>query len=340
MRQSIAPVVLLLALPALLIFGHATAFAQVIKVEPTSFDFGDMKQQETLTTTVKVTNAGAALLEITNVEADCGCTIPTLAKSNLGPGESTDITIEFSSKKFNGKVHKAVRISSNDPQNQVVDVLLTAFVHTPLVIDPSSQRLGFSQSLAGETVTRRATFTASGPEPLKISVDETRKGLFKVAAINKLDGNPLMAALEVTVPASMPAGHQRDNVRVTTNIPEFPTLDFEMQAWVVQELNASPERLAYRFKNDFSQSIRIAPFTKGTAFKVTGAECDLPEVKLEVMEIVPNVETKIVVTGAPIASSDPRAVSAGGRMSGTIKVHTNLKNTPVIEIPVTYMVRM
>ncbi len=337
MRQLIARTALALILTTLLV---APALAQVIKVTPMSHDFGDMKQQQTETTRVTVTNEGAGLLQIQNVDADCGCTIPTLNKYSLAPGESTDIIIEFSSKKFSGKVHKVIHIETNDPLNPTVDVMVTATVHTPLIIDPVSQRLGFSQSLQGETMSRLATLTATGDEPLVISAGKARKDLFEVKVINNLDGNPQMAAVEVTVPSTMEPGRQRDNVRITTNIAEFPTLDLEMQAWVVQELTASPARVTYRFRKSFQQSIRIAPFRKGTEFKVTSVECDLPEIKLEVIETIVNEETKILVKGQPLAKTDERAIKSNGRMAGTIKVHTNLEHTPVLEIPITYMIRM
>ena len=99
-------------------------------------------------------------------------------------------------------------------------------------------------------------------------------------------------------------------------------------------------RITYRFKKSFQQSVRIAPFRKGTEFKVTSVECDLPEIEIEVIETIANEETKILVKGQPIAKTDERAIKARGRMAGTIKVHTNLEHTPVIEIPVTYMIRM
>ncbi len=337
MRQLIAPAVLMLALVVLI---PSVVTAQIVSVTPMSHDFGNMKQMQTRTATVTVTNNGAALLVITGVDADCGCTVPTLTKTSLVPEESTDIVIEFSSKRFNGSVTKVVHINTNDPLNPVVDIVLTAVVSAPLLIDPPSQRLGFTQTLAGESSTRRLTLTATGTDPIKITADKTRKGLFEIEVINNLDGNPQMAAVDVSIPVNMKPGHQRDNLRVTTNIAEFPTLDIEMQAWIVQELMASPERVAYRFKKDLRQSIRVAPFRKGIEYKVTGAECDLPELKIEVIETIVNRETKVLISGAPISKDDPRAVEASGRLSGTLKIYTNLKNTPVLEIPITYMVRM
>ena len=333
----VAPAAVVLTVITALI---SPATAQVVSVEPMSHDFGNLKQQQTVTTTVTVTNNGAALLQIQNVEADCGCTIPTLGKYSLAPGESTIVTIEFNSKKFNGNVRKVVHIETNDPLNPTVDVMITATVHTPLIINPANQRLGFSQSLRGETPSRRATFTATGDEALEVSVASTRKDLFDIKIVNNLDGNPKMSAMDVTLRPDMEPGRQRDNVRLTTNIPEFATIDIELQSWVNEELTASPQRLNFRFKKSLNQTIRVAPFRKGLTFKVLSVECDLPELEIEFIETIANEEVKVLIKGTAIAKTDPRAVKVNGRMAGTIIIQTDLKNTPTLEIPVSYMVRM
>jgi len=343
MRQSITPVTLVLTLVALastMTLTPLTVTAQVAKVTPMSYDFGQMKQMQTVHTVLTVTNEGAGRLQITSVDADCGCTVPTLETTSLSPGESTEIQIEFNSKRFNGKVHKAVHVNTNDPLNPVIDVMLTANVYAPLLIDPPSQRVGFSRSLVGESGTRRVVFTATGNAPLEISAGPTRKGLFDVKVINNLDGDPSMAAVEITRPATMGPGRQRDNVRITTNIPDFPTADIEMQAWVLKELIASPARITYRFKKSFNQSIRIAPFRKGLVFKVTKVTCDLPEITCEILETIPNIENKIMLSGHPLSRDDERAIANNGHMSGTIKIYANNEDEPVLEVPVSYMVRM
>jgi len=336
MRHAKAGLVLIAAV----ILTAGSAAAQVISVDPLSFDFGSMKQQEQKTVYVTVTNEGAAELQILDVKADCGCTVPTLAKENLAPGESTQIEIQFNSKKFHGPVIKAVNITSNDPINGTVDVVIKADVHTPLVISPVNQRVGFSRSLQGETFTKEVTFTAMDIDQLEIGTDKTRQDLFEVKAVNNFEGDPKKAVLEITVPADMEPGRHRDHVRVTTNIEEMPTVDIEMQAWVTQSLTASPEEISFRYKKQFMQTVRVAPFEQGMEFKVTGAEIDLPEISLEVLETIPNAETKVILTGEPIPSTDPRAQENKGQIKGTLTIFTDRPETPVIKVPVTYMVRL
>jgi hypothetical protein len=337
MRNVNAFILLVLAALAL---QQVPATAQVISVDPLSFDFGDMGQKETRTATVTVTNEGAAMLRILDVKADCGCTVPTLAKDTLEPGESTLIDIQFNSKKFNGTVIKAVNITSNDPNNSQVDVMIMAKVHTPLIIDPINQRIGFSKSLQGEVLTKHVTFTATMAPKLEISATKTRQGLFEVNPVNGYENNPQVSILEITVPANMLPGRHRDYVRVATNIEDMPTVDIEMQAWIAQELTVSPEEVNFRFKKKFIQTVRVSPFEKGTEFKVTGAEIDMPEISVEVIETIPNEEIKIMLEGTPISSTDPRAQKSEGQIKGTLTIHTDLFSAPVIKVPVTYMVRM
>jgi|GEM_PF-1129544 len=335
------PVSALRLFSALILLATATgAAAQTLTVTPRQIDFGDMKQEQSATANVTLTNDGAAKLVIGKVDADCGCTVPTLEIKELGPGESTTMVIRFNSKRFAGKIFKTVRVESNDPVSPLIDVIITANVTTPLIVDPASHRVGFKRAPQGEVQTQLVTFTATEADELEISINGTRQGLFEVAVINNLDGDPRRAALEVTVPADMKPGRQRDNVRVRTNIPEIPKVDIEMRCWVHQALAVSPAAVNWRFKSRFKSSVRVAATGKDIEFKITGAETDLPEITVEINETVPNVETLIVLEGIPITSEDERAVANKGRIKGTLTIHTNLPEQPTIEIPVTYMVRM
>ena len=109
---------------------------------------------------------------------------------------------------------------------------------------------------------------------------------------------------------------------------------------MIQSITASPEQISFRYKKKFTQTVRISPFQEGLEFKVTGAETDLPEITVEVFETIPNRETKVILSGAPISGDDPRAVENKGQIKGTLTIHTDQMATPVIKIPITYMVRL
>ncbi len=330
------PLPTLVLLPVLLLAGAAAA--QSIKLDPTFMDLGKMKQMDTRSFTVKVTNVGAGLLIIDDVHADCGCTVPELKVKALKAGETTDMTIHFDSKSFTGEVHKIVHISSNDPDNPKLEFNLTADVRAVLAIDPVSERIGFPKAMFGETATREVTFTAPDLN-LKIQASASQKGLFGIKVTNNVSGDPHKSVLEITRPAKLEPGQHEDMVRVTTNVPERATVDISLRAWVALEVSPTPDIVNFRYQPTFDQDVKIAASSPPLDFKVLRVECDLPEIKFQIVETVPKQETHIKLTGKPIDKSDPRAIAGQGRIAGTLKVYTNLKSIPVIEVPVSYMIR-
>ena len=339
MLRTIAKSTLALVALALL---QTAAGAQVISVYPTSIDMGVMDQMQDKEGTITLTNKGAGRLIIEKIDADCGCTVPTLTKKELGPGESTDVKVTFNSKKFHGKVIKMLTIFSNDPQQPTVEVMILAQVETALLIDPASRRVGFTRGVGEEDRTIQVTFTATEEkdEKLEISCGHTRKGEFELKVINGFEGNPKVSVLEVTLPAASKPGKKRDGARVTTNIEGFETVDLDMRAWVVSALGYRPEEVKFRYRSDLKKSVRFAPEKEGLVYKILRAEIDLPEIHLVVDETIPNKETIVRMTGTAIDKTDPRAIATRGRIKGTLTVYTDLEESPKLEIPVSYMIRM
>jgi len=330
------------ALPTLLAVAllAGTAGAQVITLDKRHIDFGDMKQMEDRDAEVVVTNTGTLPLLIKSVDADCGCTIPELAKDNLAPGESTVIKILFNSKKFVGDTTKMVHITSNDPNNEIVSVMLTAMVNTPIIIDPPTQRLGFPKLRRGETPSREMNLTATGGQALEVTGTKTRKGLFDVQVRNNENGNDKHSVLQITVKKDIPVGRQSDNIRLTTNIEEMPYIDVDMAAWVVNLIEVQPASLSYRYKKDFKRRIVLTPFVKDLEYKITKVETDLPEIQAQVDKNPGGGVSKVLLTGSPIPKTDTRARGAKGHIKGTLTIHTNLEEQPIIEVPLSYLIRM
>ncbi len=86
-------------------------------ITPTSYDFGNIVQDSVVTFKFAITNEGDSELKITKVSASCGCTAVMPEKTELIPGESTNIIGSFDSKGKLGQQIKAVFIETNDPKN-------------------------------------------------------------------------------------------------------------------------------------------------------------------------------------------------------------------------------
>src|SRR5690606_31163244 len=79
-----------------------------IIVQPTEYDFGDIKQGTIAKKTFTIMNDGTDVLQITQVRASCGCTAVKPGKTELQPGESTELNVEFNSEGRIGKQNKIV----------------------------------------------------------------------------------------------------------------------------------------------------------------------------------------------------------------------------------------
>jgi hypothetical protein len=120
------------ALAALLFAAGAWAADDVeaprIRVEPESFDFGNVLPGKTLRKEFTIRNFGNGPLEIENVSTTCGCTAALAGTKRVEPGGSTPLRVTFQTRRFSGKVERRVLVRSNDPETPLFEVKVSATV--------------------------------------------------------------------------------------------------------------------------------------------------------------------------------------------------------------------
>jgi len=86
----------------------------VISFDSTTAHFGKLVIGEKFSHTYKFTNAGKSPLIISQVTPSCGCTTPKdWSKDPILPGEAGQISVEFNSTGFPGKIDKSVSVLTN-----------------------------------------------------------------------------------------------------------------------------------------------------------------------------------------------------------------------------------
>ncbi|MBU0984925.1 MAG: DUF1573 domain-containing protein, partial [candidate division Zixibacteria bacterium] len=140
----------------------------------------------------RLTSAGDDSLLITKVIPGCGCTQAPLEKAELAPGETTNLEIIFSTKRYSNRVTKSPRIETNEGSPHK-NVHITSNVVTrpdstyPVIVKP--YKLDVSQF--GEAVRDEMTFTL-------INVAETP---LAVKLISHAD-----TFFDIELPSEIPAG--------------------------------------------------------------------------------------------------------------------------------------
>ncbi|MFH1534190.1 MAG: DUF1573 domain-containing protein [Nitrospirota bacterium] len=103
-----------------------------IQIFPNSYDFGDIDQEDgTVSTTFSVTNVSEGEIKINRLSTSCGCTTAEMDLSDMGPGESREMIVEFDPMvhpdQF-GLIERGVYLQTSDSVMPEIEIDLVANV--------------------------------------------------------------------------------------------------------------------------------------------------------------------------------------------------------------------
>ncbi len=114
--------------------------APVIVFDSIEYNFGKIAIGEKVVHSYKFVNRGKTPLVISQVSPSCGCTTPKdWPHEPIAPGDEGQITIEFDSKGFPGKIDKSVSILTNCVP-KVIDLKLTGEVSGTESVDEKKMK--------------------------------------------------------------------------------------------------------------------------------------------------------------------------------------------------------
>ena len=85
----------------------------------------------------KYENKGNTPVVIKNVRSSCGCTVASLKKNDVAPGESGEVTATFKIGGRTGVQQKVVTVETDDPNQPMTNLVLQATIAQALEIQPS-----------------------------------------------------------------------------------------------------------------------------------------------------------------------------------------------------------
>lgn len=101
-----------------------------IAFEETQFDFGKAPIHQKVTHVFVFSNTGNGTLEITKVEAPCGCTTTLLDNKKINPGEKGRLQVTLNTGETPMLLVRRVYVHSNDPETPVVKLIVKANVRS------------------------------------------------------------------------------------------------------------------------------------------------------------------------------------------------------------------
>jgi len=205
-----------------------------------TWDFGKIKQGDTLTHEFVFKNEGDAPLVIKRVSTSCGCTAALASEENIGPGKEGRIKASFNSRGYTGRIVKYVYVESNDADGPRRELSLSAEIDVPPQprIELSSYNIDMGISLQGQETSTLMGIKNVGDLELSIEIAHPE---FKFLVNGKPAAFPLKIAagkelgLEVRLPTANKAGALREYVLIKSNDPVKSTLSFYISRYIITQ---------------------------------------------------------------------------------------------------------
>lgn len=105
--------------------------AAKIEFEGKTFNFGTIKQGESVSHQYKFKNTGKSDLIIRKTKASCGCTIVDPEDKIIAAGGESKFDVKFNSRGKKGKQNKTITVITNDPENPSIVLKITGTVTLP-----------------------------------------------------------------------------------------------------------------------------------------------------------------------------------------------------------------
>jgi len=208
------------------------------KFKEQAWDFGKIKQGDTLTHEFVFTNEGDAPLVIKKVSTSCGCTAALASDEKIEPGKEGRIKASFNSTGYSGRIVKYVYVESNDAEASRRELSLNAEIEvTPQPrIELNSYNIDLGISLEGQESSTRIAIKNAGQ--LELSVEITHPE-FKFLVNGNPAAFPLKIAagkelgLEIRLPSGNKNGALREYVLINSNDPIRSTLSIYISRYLV-----------------------------------------------------------------------------------------------------------
>jgi hypothetical protein len=231
----------ILLILTLILFSGSFIFAEKgarIKFEKESWDFGKVKQGETLTHVFKFKNIGEENLEIKGVRTSCGCTAALATNAEVPPEKEGEIKVTIDTRGYEYKITKYVFVDSNDPVQPGKRLDLTADIEVPPMPKIFLERSSFDAGLIlNEDEVRGLTkIDNKGELELKVTCSHQSASFY---SHGKAISFPLKIPagkgeeVEIRIHPQKRTGFMREFILIRSNDPQRPNLTFSLSAYLI-----------------------------------------------------------------------------------------------------------
>jgi hypothetical protein len=241
--------------------------------EAKEHDFGVVARGADANYRLKFKNLYEQDVHISDVRTSCGCSAGTPSQTTLKSLEEAYIEIKMDTRKFIRRKDSTLIVTFDQPIPAVVEIPITAYIRTDVVIDPGSAQFGAVDLGAGKTLTLKVAY--AGRDDWKIKEIKTANQHVKVKAVETARGNGRVDYnLEVVLAADAPVGPLRQSVTLVTDDKESPNVPLLVEADIKPDIVVSPAVLSLGNMKPGQRLVRKLILRGKKPFIVESVTCD------------------------------------------------------------------
>ncbi len=195
------------------------------------FDFGAMDISAEGSHDFIITNVGEGPLQVEAGETSCGCTLSEIERTELAPGESTEVTVTWRADGKVGPYRHTATVHTSDPEQSRVTLTVSGRITQVVRVVP--QELAFGQLAMGEPADGEVELFCHLDEPLEVvdwEFSEPEEAQFFEVTVGPLPEEAIESepdaksgvGVRVALKPGLPQGAFRQTIRLRTNLDEVP----------------------------------------------------------------------------------------------------------------------
>ncbi|MGR3179166.1 MAG: DUF1573 domain-containing protein [Candidatus Anammoxibacter sp.] len=301
-----------------------------ISVKEPVYNFGKVYRGIKVEHVFRFKNEGQGELKIEKARTSCGCTAAIISSKNIPHNEYGEVKVTFNTQSYTGKVTKKVTLYSNDPDTPKYKLTITGTVIEEVAVKP--KRLDFSK-IAYETGSTKDISVKSITD-LKLKIKKVESTNPNVIATIKEDKEKGGFIVNVSLKKETDYGKVNGNILIFTNSKHQEKITVPFYGEIIGDLSIYPPRL----------SIGVISSKKEMVFPAFVIVYN-NDVNIEKVEATPDfIETVLTETKTKRKRRTYkietifRKNSPAGKVNGNLRIFTNSKRQPVIEIPIIGMI--
>jgi len=285
------------------------------------YDFGTSDNHRYIRNNFPLRNIGNAPLIIHDVVTSCGCTVATIEKREIAPGEEGSVRAELSLHGRLGPMEKRLFVFSNDPDNPRLEL---AFVgESVAILDVEPEVIFMGPIAKNETVSRDIVIRYGKENAFDIEKIVVESDFFTAERLD--NGQPMSYRVKVSNVQNLQTGIIKGNVRVFTGNAGFATIDIPVSAHVIDDiLTVMPETIELSSLG-YPRSVYIV-LLKGTDRSYAVKKVDVPDPDIAV-DIFPMENSNYRIRLSEIPSDR----SLDGK---EVVIHTDMEGRETLRLPI------